>query len=149
MEKKSLSDEWLTQIRADGYRITRSRRIIVEELATSQKALDPVDLFTLCRKKDPGLGLVTVYRTLEQLELLGLIHRVHQPDGCHTIVRKQNGHEHVLICTSCGKAVTFKGDNIDNLSARVAADTGFAIQDHMLQLFGLCPDCQKTNQESS
>ena len=149
MEKKSLSDEWLAQIHADGYRITRSRRIIVEELATSQKALDPADLFTLCRSKDPGLGLVTVYRTLDQLELLGLIHRVHQPDGCHTIVRKQNGHEHVLICTSCGKAVTFKGDNFDNLSARVAAETGFAIQDHMLQLFGLCPECQKNNQEFS
>ena len=148
MVKKSLSVEWLAQIRADGYRITRSRRIIVEELASSQKALDPADLFTLCRQKDPGLGLVTVYRTLEQLELLGLIHRVHQPIGCHTIVRKQNGHEHVLICTSCGKAVTFNGDNIDNLSARVAADTGFSIQDHMLQFFGLCPECQKINRGS-
>jgi len=68
---------------------------------------------------------VTVYRTLEQLEVLGLIQRVHQPDGCHTIMRKQSGHEHLLICTSCGKAVTFHGDNFDDLSHEVAADTGF------------------------
>jgi Fe2+ or Zn2+ uptake regulation protein len=58
-------------------------------------------------------------------------------------MRKQSGHEHLLICTSCGKAVTFHGDNFDDLSHEVAADTGFSIQDHMLQLFGLCPDCQE------
>ena len=140
--EKSLANEWLTRLQANGYRITRARRIIVEELAAAQKVMDAVDLFASCRTKDPELGLVTVYRTLEQLEVLGLIQRVHQPDGCHTIMRKQSGHEHLLICTSCGKAVTFHGDNFDDLSHEVAADTGFSIQDHMLQLFGLCPDCQ-------
>jgi len=142
MENQSLTEQWLQCLQSSGYRITASRRIIVEELAQSQRALEPVDLFALCRKKDPKLGLVTVYRTLEQLELLGLIQRVHQGDGCHTIMRKNNTHEHLLICTSCGNAVTFHGDHLEQLSTQVAVETGYSVDDHMLQLFGLCPECQ-------
>ncbi len=146
MENQSLTEQWLQCLQSSGYRITSSRRIIVEELAESQRALEPVDLFALCRQKDPKLGLVTVYRTLEQLERLGLIQRVHQADGCHTIMRKNNGHEHLLICTSCGKVVSFHGDRLEQLSNQVAVETGYSVDDHMLQLFGLCPECQVKDQ---
>jgi Fe2+ or Zn2+ uptake regulation protein len=142
MSEHPLVKEWLSQLQANGYRITHARRVIVEELVKSQKALEPVDLFTICRKKDPALGLVTIYRTLDQLDQLGLIQRVHQADGCHTVMRKQNGHEHLLVCTSCGRTVTFCGDNFESLSSKVASETGFAVSDHMLQFFGICPECQ-------
>ena len=142
MSQPPITDQWLNCLLAGGYRITTQRRIIVEELVKAQRALDPVDLFAVCRKRDPGLGLVTVYRTLEQLELLGLIQRVHRSDGCHMIMRKNDGHEHLLICTSCGKTVSFQGDHLEQLSSQVAEETGFSVDDHMLQLFGLCPDCR-------
>jgi len=89
MSEHPLVKEWLSQLQANGYRITHARRVIVEELVKSQKALEPVDLFTICRKKDPALGLVTIYRTLDQLDQLGLIQRVHQADGCHTVMRSK------------------------------------------------------------
>jgi Fe2+ or Zn2+ uptake regulation protein len=142
MSVRPLVNEWLLQLQENGFRITHPRRVIVEELLTSEKALEPVDLYAACRRRDPKLGLVTVYRTLDQLEQLDLIQRVHQADGCHTVMRKQNGHEHLLVCTSCGKTVTFCGDNFESLSNQVASETGFTVKDHMLQLFGLCPDCQ-------
>jgi Fe2+ or Zn2+ uptake regulation protein len=145
----SMADEWLAQLQANGFRVTHPRKVIVEELVNSQRALEPVDLFAICRKRDPKLGLVTVYRTLDQLEQLGLIQRVHQADGCHTVMRKQNGHEHLLVCTVCGKTVPFNGDNFENLSRQVANDTGFAVSDHMLQFFGICPECQKVEKKAS
>lgn len=137
-----LTDTWLERLQASGYRLTAPRRAIVELLAASQKALGPIDLYDLGRAQYPGLGLVTVYRTLEKLEELGLVERVHQPGGCHRYLRATQGHQHLLLCTGCGQVAYFDGDELDPLFHTVAADTGFEIDRHWLQLYGLCPACR-------
>jgi len=53
MSEHPLVKEWLSQLQANGYRITHARRVIVEELVKSQKALEPVDLFTIAGRKIP------------------------------------------------------------------------------------------------
>jgi Fe2+ or Zn2+ uptake regulation protein len=108
----------------------------------SDHALSTVDVFDQAREKYPKMGLVTVYRTLEILSVLGLVERVHQPDGCHMYLRAARGHEHLLICSSCGKAVYFSGDDLGTLFVRVSQESGFSIQSHWLQLLGLCLKCQ-------
>jgi len=52
--EKSLANEWLTRLQANGYRITRARRIIVEELAAAQKVMDAVDLLPAAVQKTPS-----------------------------------------------------------------------------------------------
>ena len=141
MEPKPLIDDWLVQLQDSGYRVTGPRRVIVELLAESERALGPIDVYDLGRTQYPGLGLVTVYRTLEKLEELGLVQRVHLPDGCHRYMRATQGHQHLLLCTRCGRVVFFEGDDLHGLTARVGEKTGFSIQAHWLQLFGLCPQC--------
>jgi len=133
---------WLDLLQSSGYRLTTPRRAIVELMAASPRALGPIEVFDLGRAEHPGLGLVTVYRTLEKLEELGLIERIHLPDGCHRYLRAAHGHQHFLLCTTCGLVQTFAGDNLDPLTGRVSADTGFAINEHWLQLYGTCPDCR-------
>ena len=142
LETPTLSDKWLTSLAASGYRLTEPRRAIVELMAASSKALGPVDIFDLGRRACPGLGLVTVYRTLEKLEELGLVQRVHHPGGCHMYLRAAHGHEHLLLCTTCGQAEYFAGDDLTTLLQFVAARSGFEIREHWLQLFGLCQQCR-------
>ena len=136
-------NSWLTTLQDSGYRLTGPRRVIVEILAASQRALTPLDIYDLGRVEYPRLGLVTVYRTLEKLEDLGLVQRVHQADGCHMILPAAQGHEHVLICHNCGHAEFFSGDDLGGLIESVASRSGFRIQEHWLQLSGLCEECQK------
>jgi Fur family ferric uptake transcriptional regulator len=138
----SLTSDWLDLLRTSGYRLTTSRQTLVEIMARSSHVLSALELFDLGRRAHPGLGLVTVYRTLEKLEELGLIQRVHRPGGCHTYLRAAQEHEHLLICTGCGRAFFFAGDDLSGLIAAVAEHTGFKINDHWLQLFGTCEDCQ-------
>jgi len=138
----SLADEWLAQLQAGGYRITTPLRVLVELLVNTTRALDPVNLYDLGRREYPKMGLVTVYRTLEKLEELGLITRVHQANGCHAYLRAANGHEHILLCTRCGRVEYFAGDDLSALMERVAQQSGFIIQEHWLQLHGLCAGCQ-------
>ena len=94
-------------------------------------------------QSSPGLGLVTVYRTLEKLEELGLIQRVHQTHGCQAFIASGNGHEHLLLCTKCGLAVRFSGDELDPLIQSISHKTGYKVEEHWLQLFGLCDKCKK------
>jgi Fe2+ or Zn2+ uptake regulation protein len=135
-------DLWLTDLQTSGYRLTGPRRAIVEIMAASPRALSPVDLFDLGRREHPGLGLVTVYRTLEKLEELNLVQRVHLPDGCHRYLRATQGHAHLILCTACGLADFFTGDDLDPLIEAIATRTGFAVHDHWLQLYGLCAHCR-------
>lgn len=138
-------DRWLELLEEKGGRITGPRRAIVDLLVNSEKALSPVDVFDQARSKHPKMGLVTVYRTLEILSELGLVERVHQPDGCHMYLRAANGHEHLMICSSCGKAAYFSGDDLSAFVDKISKENGFIVQGHWLQLQGLCKDCHKEN----
>ena len=133
---------WLTQLQDNGYRLTGARQAVVEIIAASQRALTPVEVYDAARDQYPALGLVTVYRTLEKLEELGLIQRVHQPKGCQAFITAGKGHQHLLLCNKCGRTILFDGDDIDQFIKSVAKKTGYRITEHWLQLFGLCENCK-------
>jgi len=133
---------WLTLLQANGYRLTTPRRAVVETVAASDRSLSPANVYDLARADCPSLGLVTVYRTLEKLEELGAIQRVHHPNGCQAFVAELPGHNHLLLCQSCGRVEYFTGDELGSLMANVAQNSGYEIQKHWLQLFGLCAECR-------
>jgi Fur family transcriptional regulator, ferric uptake regulator len=137
-----ISKSWLEKLHANGYRLTESRQTVVEIVACSRRALSPMELYDLARQKYAGIGLVTVYRTLEKLEELGLIQRVHQPQGCQAFIAAFTGHQHMILCTSCGKVEFFSGDDLEQFFQGIGEKTGYRIQEHWLQLFGKCIECQ-------
>ncbi|MEX2143638.1 MAG: Fur family transcriptional regulator [Anaerolineales bacterium] len=135
--------DWLSKLHSHGYRVTKSRRAVVDALAEADTSLTAADLYGIGRGRHKRLGLVSVYRTLEKLEELGLIQRLHRPDGCHTYISAMEGHQHLLLCQSCGRVEVFHGDDISDLSSRLERESGFEIRDHWLQFFGLCEKCRK------
>lgn len=135
-------DGWLTALRASGYRLTGPRRAVLKIVALSRRALNPAQIFAQARRRYPALGLVTVYRTLERLEALGLVQRVHQPHGCHAFLPAAAGHQHLLLCEECGEAAYFSGDDLDGLMHGLARASGYEIREHWLQLFGRCANCR-------
>lgn len=136
-------EQWVSILQQNGCRITAQRRVIIEVVANSQRALQPFEVHAFSRKINPRIGLVTVYRTLERLEELGLVQRVHREDGCHMLMPAANGHEHYLVCTACGRTILFQGDDLQALFAKVESRTGYRVSEHWLQLFGTCPQCQR------
>ena len=136
------SETWLEQLHDNGYRITAARRAVVNTVYGNTHALTPTEVYDQARKKYRALGLVTVYRTLEKLEELHLIQRVHQSAGCQAFISAGEGHQHLLLCQNCGQAAFFEGDDLDTLTRSIAAKTGYQINEHWLQLFGLCANCR-------
>jgi Fe2+ or Zn2+ uptake regulation protein len=136
------TETWLAALQAEGGRLTAPRRAVVEIMATTDRLLDPQLVYDLARHRRPTIGLVTVYRTLERLEQLGLIERVHTPSGCHAFVRAGRGQDHLLLCQACGRVERFSGDDLNDLKQAIAERTGYVIREHWLQLYGVCRACQ-------
>lgn len=151
------SVELVDRLTRAGYSNTRARRAVLDALIASAGPASPADLLAAGRKLHPALGLVTVYRTLEILEQLGLVRKLHLEEGCHSYALSTAGlraehddrahgedaHGHHIICQECHRAVEFAGCDIDAVIASVQRQTGFAVRSHWLEMFGLCPACQE------
>lgn len=133
---------WRVALQQHGYRLTAARQAVLEVLAASDRALEATQIFDAARGRYARLGLVTVYRTLETMMALGLVQRVHCDAQCASYVATEPGHQHLLVCRRCGRVWYFSGDDLDDLMHTVAGESGFVVEDHWLQLVGLCADCQ-------
>jgi len=112
---------------------------------------NPFDVYEIAHQRYPRLGLVTVYRTLEKLEELHLIQRVHQPGGCQAFIAAFSGHQHLLICLKCGRVEFFEANEsgIEELISQISLNSGYQVEDHWLQLFGVCQKCQSSRETIS
>lgn len=135
---------WLEVLKQAGLRITEPRRNIVNIVSISEFAKSPQEIFEEVKLKFPGIGLVTVYRTLECLEAHGLIQRVHHQAGCHMFLRKHEGHAHLLVCAKCNRVISVSGDDLTLMVSMITHQSGFIVQEHWLQFLGICPACQET-----
>jgi Fe2+ or Zn2+ uptake regulation protein len=138
-----------TQLSQQGYKLTRQRKAVVEVVTQAHTRLSAADVFTQAQRACPDLGLTTVYRTLEILEQMGVIRRVHLEDGCEGFAPATAEHGHHLICSRCQETIEFEECNLASLLKRVAEQTGFTIEQHWLELVGLCPKCQKKNRKAA
>src|SRR5512143_3765684 len=131
------------QLSGQGYKLTKQRKAVVEVVTQAHTRLSAADVFAQAQRMCPDLGLTTVYRTLEILEQLGTIRRVHLEDGCEAFAPTSIEHGHYLICASCQTTIEFEGCDLTAMLDRIAHQTGFTIDQHWLELVGRCPKCQK------
>lgn len=127
-----------------GYRLTTPRRTVIETLLRYRRPFTAEQLVADVRDLDLGqiIGRATVYRTLEILAAIDVLKRIIQADGHPAYVCDTVGHRHHLVCSSCGKAVAFTACPIDELVRSLSANTDYVINDHLLEVFGVCPSCQ-------
>ena len=102
-----------------------------------------MEIFDLARTQSTGIGLVTVYRTIEKLEELHLVEHVHHLGECQTVFRCPDHHQHLLICTNCGSCHYFDGLEVEAQFNQIGQQFGYQVTSHWLQLAGLCEECQK------
>lgn len=141
--------EWKNILSQNNYRLTAPRLAVVEVMAQSLQTLSPMEIYIEARRACASLGLVTVYRTIEKLEELGLIQRVHLHNGCHSYVAAADGHQHLIICSNCNRAEYFEGDDLSEIICDLKEKQGFTVNDHWLQFSGLCITCQEKNLKSA
>ena len=138
-----------TSLRRQGYKLTPQRRAIIRMAVLSDDHLTPAELYEKLRRDYPGMGLVTVYRTLEILARLGLICEVHAGGSCRSYTISAPEHHHHLICSRCGRVVDFSGHNLGQLRQRLSRETGFEIRGQLLEFVGLCAECSRRRRQDA
>jgi Fur family ferric uptake transcriptional regulator len=140
---KEILKVWESSLKEANYRVTRPRMQVMEIITASKTPLTPQDIYHQTLELDDPPGIASVYRTLEMLDDLGLIQQIHQPGGCHGIWPALDGHKHHLICKDCGQLLVIEGSNqMVGYISSIEDQTGYQVEDHWLQFFGLCGACR-------
>jgi len=130
-------------LRQHGYKLTPQRQAVIQTIASNQDHLTPTAIYEKVHQDHPNIGFVTIYRTLNILAELKLICELHAGGSCHSYTISAPGHHHHLICSNCGKVIDFIGYDLSELERRLSLETGFEVEDHLLEFIGLCQACQK------
>ena len=137
-----LKSRWREYLLRHRLKTTQQRETIVEQFLRSTGHVSIEDLLARVRKRNPGVGYATVYRTLKLLTECGLAAPRQFGDGqTRYEVADDIAHHHDhLICLQCGLILEFENQEIERLQEEMAARLGgFKVVRHKLELYGLCP----------
>ena len=127
-----------------GLKSTQQRDFIATAFFKTNTHISLDELLAKVRKKNPGLGYATVYRTMKLLVDSGLAMERQFGDGQTRFENTpEDGHHDHIICLKCSKIVEFQNQMIENLQEEVARKHGFLVVTHKLELYGYCSDCRK------
>ncbi|MDI3297894.1 MAG: Fur family transcriptional regulator [Bacillota bacterium] len=121
--------------------MTPARRSVIETMAELPQPFTAGELCDAVATRFPGVGRASVFRTLALLEHLGAVQRVHTGGRESYVLCELTAHHHHLICTRCGRTEEIQL-GLDQQLESAAASRGYTHQQHVVEIFGLCPDCQ-------
>ena len=137
---ESLVERTLLQLSAAGLRITKQRKAHLSILAEADNPLSADETHAQLAKGT--CDLVTVYRSLEQFEKIGLLQLGVRENGTKVYCLSHgHDHHHHLTCRSCGRTERVDlcmGDELE----KVGKSYGFTDMTHVMEVFGTCPDCK-------
>jgi Fur family ferric uptake transcriptional regulator len=141
---RKLADDTLrTIIRDMGLKVTDQRILILKALQSGRVHVTAQEVFEQVHGKDQSVGFATVYRFLRALTEHHFVTEVRVGGSSARYELKPEGHHDHLTCTRCGRICEFENNRIEQLQVDVAKEFGFKLTSHVLELYGLCPQCQK------
>ncbi len=120
---------------------TRSQERILKLLKSIKKGISAQDIYVELRKKNQGMGLATVYRSLEVLKLEGLVQMRTLANG-EALYSLAQRDKHHLTCLQCGASIAIDQCPVHELEKQLQGSHSFKIFYHTLEFFGLCQKCQ-------
>ena len=126
-----------------GVRLTALRSLVLELILQSHQPVGAYELLDILKNERRNAQPPTVYRALNFLLDLGLIHRIESLNayvGCdapHT-----NHYAQFLICNGCGAAAEISDVRLDKAINALAKDAKFTVNHRSIEVEGQCPNCQ-------
>ena len=120
-----------------GLRITEQRRIIAQVLSDAEDHPDVEELHVRAAAIDPGISIVTVYRTVRLFEEAGILERHDFGDGRARYETAPEIHHDHLIDVETGRVIEFADAELEALQRQIAERLGFRLVDHRMELYGV------------
>jgi Fur family ferric uptake transcriptional regulator len=148
LDVATTAPEWPEHARAElrrsGSRTGGARNTVIDYLAARDCCVSAQELFDGLRAEGRTVGIASVYRVLDQLAELRLVHRVDLADGVARFEPALPGgeHHHHIVCGDCGKVEAFDDGALERALERVAGDRGYDLEQHDVVLHGSCGECR-------
>ena len=126
-------------------RSTRQRAAIAALLENLDEFRSAQELHDELRRRGEGIGLTTVYRTLQQMAAAGVVDTLRTDTGESVYRRCSEDHHHHLVCRACGSTVEIQGGDVETWAADIAHEHGFSDVSHTIEIFGVCGGCASGN----
>lgn len=138
---KTWTEDAQRRLREAGYRNGPARVAVIGVLDEENCCVSASDVHESLGDR---VGLASVYRVLESLQIVGLVRRVDVGDGIarYEPLRESGEHHHHLVCTECGKVEAFDDPALERAIRRVEAKSGYAVDQHDVVLQGACGTCR-------
>ncbi|HEY1645086.1 MAG TPA: Fur family transcriptional regulator [Candidatus Saccharimonadales bacterium] len=141
MANQSISQ--LKSILSDnGFSWTESRAAVFKSLAGGK----PLSMNEVISKVNTQADRVSVYRTIELFERLGIVRRINVGWKYKIELSDQFvAHHHHLSCLKCGQIIDIEDErHIDKFIKEVADKFGFEPKNHQFEIDGICRNCLKS-----
>jgi Fur family ferric uptake transcriptional regulator len=122
-------------------RPTPQRLAVLEALGSVADFRSAQEVHEILASSGSGVGLATVYRTLQLYADTGDVDVLRREDGEAIYRRCSETHHHHLVCRSCGATVEVEGPAVERWTTAMAAEHGFTDVSHTLEIFGTCGAC--------
>ncbi len=149
VEYPFLLSEFRAILKKRGFKFTKQRELVLQALYENEGHFSPEEILALVRNRLPKIkiGIATIYRTLSLLEEEGLAYSISLGrDGKRYELGLKTHHDH-LVCVECGRIIEFFDEVIEKRQEDVAKEFNFLMQEHIMQIRGLCSSCQNQNRE--
>lgn len=131
-----------------GERFTDLRRQVFELVWAEHKPVKAYDLLSELASKRNGVAPPTVYRTLDFLQSLGLVHKLESLNAYLGCSHPEDEHQgHFLICENCEEVRELEPGSFSQSIAQVEKEQDFRIKHMTIELFGVCSKCSELDTE--
>jgi Fur family peroxide stress response transcriptional regulator len=135
-------NQMLAKLKRHDFRLTPQRLAVLKVLAASEGHPTVERIYETVKAEFPTTSIATIYKAVNLLKQLNEVLELGFPDGSNRYDgNKPYPHPHV-ICTQCNKIIDPNLGSLKNLTKEVIKETGFQIQNHRVDFFGTCRDCQ-------
>lgn len=143
MDEQARLEELIAKLRDRQYRITPQRIAVLKALLGNPNHPSVEHIYDQLKKDYPTMSLATVYKQVRQLKELGEVLELGFPDDDNRYDgMKPYPHVH-LICQKCRKIMDIEYVRMDGIQDTVLQKTGYRWISNRIDIYGLCPDCQK------
>ena len=140
----SFTEYAVKALRDGGYKVTNPRKKVLEAIEKAEGPMSPYDIGKMTEEEGKHLDQVTIYRVINLLCSLNLVHKVFSRGGyvrCDLL--EEEGCHRFLVCRGCGNLQEFRNEALCNQENQIAQKMGFQAEHHVTESSGLCRDCRE------
>ncbi len=145
--RSSLLERAQHAFQAKGMKLTELRRRVLEEVAASHQALGAYELLDRMAAKGSRLAPISVYRAIDALHDVGLVHRLESRNAffaCHA-AHAPDSNQLVLACERCGRVAEIDGEQVFGAIGAALSAAAFEPTQIVTEISGVCQACRGQN----